>query len=703
MEVKKDILWRVYLVLLFLGLFGIAIVAQIFRLQFVQGKYWRSKADSLTTAYKNIEAVRGNIYAADGSLLATSIPIFELRMDALAGSVTDEIFNRSVDSLSFLMSGMFKDKTAKEYRRELVMARKEGDRYHLVQKNVTYSQLKQIRHWPVFRMGKYKGGLIVLQRSIRGKPFRMLASRTIGYCMDNNQPVGLEGSYRSYLEGTSGKRLMQRISGNVWMPINSDNEIDPKDGSDLITTIDINIQDVAEHALLTQLSMHNAHHGCAVLMEVSTGEIRAIANLSRGEHGEYNEFYNYALGESTEPGSTFKLVSLIAAMRDGFVDPNDTVDTEGGAKRYYDRIIHDSHEGGYGKVSVQRAFEVSSNVGISKVIYQHYAKNPQAFVNNIRDMKLDQPLDLEIPGEARPYISDPNQKGWSGTSLPSMSIGYAVRFTPLQVLTFYNAVANGGTMVKPKFVKEIRHNGQLVRTFPVSVIKDSIATYHVIENAKQLLQGVVQNGTATNLKNVNYAIAGKTGTAKIARGNGGYKDSSGISYQASFVGYFPADNPKYSCIVVVNAPSNDVYYAAQVAGPIFKEIADKVYSSKLEIHKELEPQIEDSADLIPRGLAGYQYDIKRIYTKLGQAVETEESASEWVFPFVNKKSVTLKSRRLVEGIVPNVTGMALKDALYLLENAGLRVKVAGKGFITHQSVTPGTKVLKGMNIMLQLG
>lgn len=383
MEVKNDILWRVYLVYIFMCLFGVAVIAQVFRLQFVQGKYWRNKADSLTTAYKNIEAIRGNIYAADGSLLATSIPIFEVRMDTRAGAVTSELFNKNVDSLAFRMAAMFKDKSSKDYRKELVTARREKDRYHLINKAVTYPQLKAMRSWPIFKLGHYKGGMIAIQRSVREKPFKILAARTIGYIRDGAKPVGIEAAFSNSLEGIGGVRLMQKISGNVWKPINNENEVDPKDGNDVVTTIDVNIQDVAEQALQKQLAINNAHHGCAVLMEVSTGEIRAIANLTRGNDGVYQETYNYAMAESTEPGSTFKLASLISAMDDGFVNPQDTINIEGGTKQYYDRVIRDTHFNGISKVTVQRAFEISSNVGISKIIQKHYAKNPQAFVDKL--------------------------------------------------------------------------------------------------------------------------------------------------------------------------------------------------------------------------------------------------------------------------------------------------------------------------------
>ena len=702
MDARKDILWRVYLIFLFVCLFGLAIIGQVIRLQFVQGNYWKSKADSLTTAYRNIEAARGNVYAADGSLLATSVPIYEVRMDVNAEALTNEVFNKNIDSLVLALADLFKDKTEREYKRELINARRNGERYYLLQRNVSYNELKSMRTFPMFRMGRYKGGLIVAEKSRREKPFQELAKRTIGYDIDSIKPVGLEGAYSEYLKGIGGKRLMQKLSGDVWMPINDDNEIDPQDGKDIITTIDINIQDVAEHALQTQLEEHHADHGCAVLMEVATGEIKAIANLSKDSSGNYKEYYNYAIGESTEPGSTFKLASMIAAMEDGYVDLGDTVNLENGTHKYYDQTMTDSHAPEKKKVTAQRAFEVSSNVGISKLIYQSYWKNPQAFIDRICKMKLNDSLGLQIPGETSPLVKNTKDKSWSGVTLPFMSIGYEVRLTPLQILTFYNAVANNGKMVKPMFVKEIRQRGKLIKNFPTTVINEAICSQKTIDKAKKLLEGVVENGTASNLKNANYKIAGKTGTAQIANKNYGYKYNAKISYQASFVGYFPADNPKYSCIAVVYSPSNDVYYGGAVAAPIFKEIADKVYASSLELHKEYGTPLADKSVKIPFAYAGYQKDIQKVFKAVDMNSSSQNQNAEWVAAVEKDNNINLIERKNSSG-VPNVVGMGLRDAIYLLENYGLHVKIKGKGIVTKQSIDAGIKVEKGSQIIIELG
>lgn len=698
-ELKDDIIWRVYLVYILMCLFGVIIIGKVVVLQFVEGEEWKKKAQTLTTAYRNIDAVRGNIFAADGSLLATSVPIYEIRMDVNADPITDKIFNKNVDSLAYHLSMLFKDKTPSEYVKQLKRARKKGERYHFIKNDVRYNELKHLRTFPLFRMGKYKGGLIYIQKNKREFPFRTLAARTLGYEREGIKPVGIEGAYNNYLKGTGGKRLMQKIAGNVWMPINNENEIDPTDGSDLITTIDVNIQDVAHDALLTQLTRHNADHGCLALMEVQTGEVKAIVNLTRKDSGLYSESYNYIIGESTEPGSTFKLASLMVAMEDGYADLNDTVDTEGGKKKYYDRVMNDSHEGGYGKITLQRSFELSSNVAVSKIITRYYSKDPQRFVDRLYKMNLNSPLGLDISGEGLPKIKTPKDKSWSGVTLPWMSIGYETRLTPLQILSFYNAVANDGKLVRPLFVKQIKKRGAVEKAFEPVVLNESICSKETIKQAKKMLEGVVEKGTAVNLKNANYKIAGKTGTAQIANDKYGYKSNAKVSYQASFVGYFPADNPKYSCIVVVNAPSNNVYYGNAVAGPIFKEVADKVYSTSINIHQQI---ISDTSNVlkIPFVKGGSKSEIETVADALAIPLKTK-GKGEYAKAYTSASRIELKEEKISRGVVPNVIGMSVKDALFILENEGLQVKVSGRGAVTRQFPAAGSKVNKGSAITIE--
>lgn len=713
MEIKKDILWRVYLVYFFICLMGLGILYKTFQIQTIEGDYWRAKAETYSTELKNIDAVRGNIYASDGSLLATSIPIYEIRFDANLEYLTDKIFYENVDSLAYCLSGLFPEKTERQFRRELITARKAGNRYHLIRRRANYNEVKKVKRFPICRLGRYRGGFIFKQKNQRQRPFKRLASRTIGYDREEVRPVGLEGAYSKYLRGVNGIRLEQKISGGVWKPIHDAMEIEPEDGSDIVTTIDVNIQDVAQQALNKQLIENDADHGCVVLMEVSTGEVKAIANLKKSESGVYYEWYNYAIGESTEPGSTFKLAAVIAAMEDGHLDLDDSVDTEDGSIQYYDRVMHDSHQGGYGKISLKQAFEKSSNVGISKLLVQSYKDNPQQFVDRLYRMNLNKPLGVDIAGEGSPVVKNTRDKDWSGITLPWMSIGYEVRQTPLQILTFYNAVANNGKMVKPMLIKEIIRRGKVVKSYRPIIINDAICSKSTIANAKILLEGVIQKGTGINLKNNTYRIAGKTGTARIANKSYGYKYDGKYSYQASFVGFFPAESPKYSCIVVVNAPSNDVYYGNLVAGPIFKEIADKVYSSTLEIHQNLADKKgqhwsprEDGSSPMPYVTYGFQNDLHKVLSSLDIPSVYQNPETRWAVTKRIDSTIHVEVRKLDNDLknnrMPDLVGMTAKDVLYVLENAGLRVKIIGGGMVVGQSIEPGSLISKGTIITLTL-
>jgi cell division protein FtsI (penicillin-binding protein 3) len=527
----------------------------------------------------------------------------------------------------------------------------------------------------------------------------MLAYRTIGWDKDGTQnDVGLEGAYSALLEGEQGQRLVQRIGNGVWRPLNDENEIEPQNGHDIITSIDINIQDVAEDALMRQLIAHEADHGCAILMEVKTGFIVAIANIGKNKDGVYGEEYNYAIGESSEPGSTFKLASIIAALDDGLINLDDTVDTQGGAVRFANRIMKDSHHGGYGRISVGRAFELSSNVGISKIINKAYKDKPQQFIDRLYAMRLNQSLGLDIPGEGRPSIKDTKHKYWSKVSLPWMSIGYEVAITPLQTLAFYNAVANNGTMVRPQFIREIRSANEVIEKFEPVVLLPSIVKHpETIAKARKLLEGVVQQGTATHLKNPVYSIAGKTGTAQIAQNNAGYNKSN---YKASFVGYFPAEDPSYSMIVVINNPSKGVYYGGSIAGPVFKEVADKVYATRLH-HM---PQPTDSTGVSkPIFAAGNANELQVIYTSMHSIMPENTIPSEWVAYRGLNDGVEVVAVDASEGNTPDVRGMGARDALFLLESAGLKVQLTGKGKVKRQSIAPGSKIVRGSKCIVELG
>ena len=702
MSVKKDILWRVALVYFGVLIFAVMIIGKLAYIQFAEGSIWKEKANRMTIRDITIQPNRGDIYASGNRLLATSMPYYEIRMDLRAAGLTDRLFNNNIDSLCLALAKLFRDISAPAYRAELVKARQERKRFHLLQRRVSYTQLKELKKFPLFRLGQNTGGLIVIQDNQRIHPHGNLASRTIGYTTkgESGNVVGIEGAYDHHLRGVAGVKLMQLISGNTWMPVNERNEVEPLDGVDVVTTIDVDIQDVATNALLRQLMAHRAHHGTAILMEVHTGEIKAVANLERTSTGGYSETYNYALGEISEPGSTFKLMSLLVALEDGYVKLEDSLDTGNGEIYFFNQRISDARRGGYGKLSVKEVFELSSNVGISMLIDRFYNGREKEFVNRLYSMGLNEKTGVEIRGEGTPDIKYPGDKLWSGISLPMMSIGYEVRMTPLQILTFYNAIANNGKMVKPKFVSALQYHGNIIEKFPVEVINPAVSSPPAIRSARKMLEGVVEYGTAINLRNANYKIAGKTGTAQIANEKYGYTTNSKVSHQASFVGYFPADNPRYSCIVVVNSPSNNVYYGNLVAGPIFREIADKVYATSLDMHEPItvSSKIYDP----PFSKSGYKKDLDIIFRHLDVPYQFNGDESEWVTTTRQDSCVELWGRVITSGLVPNVIDMTLMDALYLLENHGLVVEARGRGKVNSQSVRPGTLSGPGQRIVLEM-
>ncbi|QNL50123.1 transpeptidase family protein [Olivibacter sp. SDN3] len=696
MNIRTDILLRVYLSFGVMVIFAVAVLYKMFGLQMVEGQHWQAMADSLSTRYQTVEATRGNIFSSDGSLLATSVPEYDVRMDMVApGILEDDVFYAKVDSLASNLAVFFKDKSVDQYRRLLRKARKDRNRYYLVKRNVSFQEMKVVRTFPIFNLGKYKGGLIAEQKNKRILPFKTLAARTIGYKNENVQPVGLEGAYANYIDGLKGSRLVQRIAGGSWMPINEDTEVAPTDGADIISTIDINMQDVAQRALEKQLIASDADNGCVILMEVATGEVRAVANFTRVDEGHYKEKFNYAIAQSSEPGSTFKLASYMAALEDGKIDTSDIVDTEDGTFRVHRHTIRDSHHGGYGKISVKRAFEVSSNTAITKLIHQNYKDNPGAFTKRLYAMHLNDPLGLQIPGEGTPLIKTPKSKSWSGLSLPQMAYGYELKVTPLQMLTLYNAVANDGKMVAPLFVKEIRRLGNTVEKFEARVINEKIVSEETLGKIKGMLEGVVEEGTARELKNSLFKMAGKTGTAQMADGAAGYKSKR--RYQGSFAGYFPADNPKYSMIVVIQNPRKGGYYAIKVAAPVFKEVAERVYAADAQMYHDFNHLKYTSVNNIPTIKAGFQKDSQHVFNAFGlntRHKEAEEDTTEELRFLVDDD--------IDEGRVPDLRGMGLKDAMYLLGNVGMKPFVKGKGKVVKQSVTPGETINKGLPITIEL-
>jgi len=644
------------------------IIFRVIDIQYLQGNKYRKISKDLTRKPFAIEANKGNVYASDGNLLATSMSKFTIRMDVM--SVDVKIFDRDVVKLSRSLAS-FLGKSPKFFEKKLRNARKSKNRYILIAKDIGYNDYMKMKQFPIFKLGVYKGGFIAEHKTVRAHPIGKIAERTIGY-HDNRGDAGIEGAFVDYLKGEDGLRWKQKIAKGQWKPINDVNEKEPVQGYDVVTTLDVNIQDITHHALLRQLEYFEADHGCAVVMETATGEIKAISNLGRTSAGKYYEKRNYAVWEAHEPGSTFKLASLMAALDDKLIDTSTVVDTEKGRIFIHGKRVEDSQRGGYGEISAARVFEVSSNVGIVKLIREHYDDKPEKFLDHLKDYGLTNKIGLPIKGEGKPIVYYPGKPGWNKISLEWMSWGYSIAVTPLQTLMLYNAVANNGEMVKPRFIKELRKENRIKKSFKKEVINPQIATPETIKKLKKVLENVVEKGTANNIYSSNFSMAGKTGTAKKYVGRhvnkkgdtiaGGYSNKR---YVASFAGFFPADLPKYSCIVVIHDPlKKKGYYGATVAAPVFKEIAQKIYTTT---------SVDD--DLVKEKFSSQ---------KIGDQYSS----------FYNKIKNT--------ETIPNVIGMPAMDAVSLLENVGLNVKIKGIGKVKKQSIKKGTLIKKGATIILNL-
>ena len=702
MSAKKDILFRVGIIYFLMLATGFSIIGKIVYTQIKEGSELEMHMKKISLTDIIIEPNRGDILAADGRLLATSLPLYEIRMDTRAAGLTDQIFNDSIDALCLSLSRLL-GKPASIYKREITAAREKRNRYHLIASRVDYNDLQAIKQFPIFRLGRNRGGLIEVQENIRKLPNGGLAARTIGYLTKDphgNIP-GLEGAFDAYLRGERGVMAMQKLSGGGLMPVGGANSTEPKDGGDVVSTIDINIQDVAETSLRRRLQYHNAQHGTAVVMEVATGEIKAIVNLGKDAYGNYRELYNYALGESIEPGSTFKLMTFMAAFEDGKLQLTDSVDNGySGSVFYHGKRVHDDlRPATMGWLTVEKAFAHSSNISTAKFIDQHYRGKEKQFIDRLYSMNLNQPLGLELVGEGVPEIRYPGSPFWSGLSLTQMAFGYEVLMAPIHILTFYNAVANDGKMVKPRFVKKLVRHGTTEKTYDVQVIKSSIASASTIRKAKQMMEAVVEYGTAKSISTDRYKIAGKTGTAQVANEKYGYRDRK---YYATFAGYFPADRPKYSMIVCVYDPKVNGYGGGNVSAPVFREIADKIYAADPDMRETLKPERRAVMADVPYSKSGNFNDLTYVLRELNIPMEREAERSEWVSTKINDTKVEMTQRVVDKDLVPNVLDMGLKDALYLLEERGLRVSVRGRGRVISQSITPGSRVLPNGSIILEM-
>ncbi len=667
----KNISYRIYLVAFAVFVMATAIVVKLTNIQWVEGDYYRQLAKERTVKNFVIPANKGNVYSADGSLLATSIPNYDIRFDAIAPKT--ENFEPNVKALSDSLSKLL-GRPSSFYQSEFRKARADRNRYLLVARGLSYTEYMRIKTFPLFRLGTYKGGMITDQKTVRKNPIGKIAWRTIGYerhsANGKSDGKGIEWAYRKYLNGKDGKILKQKIAKGQWKPIRDVNEVDPQDGYDVISTIDVYIQDIAHHALLKQLNLYDADHGCVVVMETKSGQIKAISNLGRDRQNKkdttYYETTNYAITEATEPGSTYKLADLMTLLEDKKVDTSTVYDTHGGVVVIAGGRVRDSHEGGYGKISLARGFEVSSNTVMVQAVYENYRSDPQKFVDHLNDYGLNKKLGLQLQGEGKPYIPQRKDKSWSAMSLPWMAYGYGVLITPLQTLTFYNAVANDGKMVRPQFVSEIKEWNRTVKKFDTEVINPRICSPETIAKLKDVMANVVKRGTGMKLYSKDFSMAGKTGTAQANYGKNGGQDKHYIS---SFVGYFPADQPKYSCIVVVHEPntSKNNYYGADVAGPVFKRIAQKIFTD-----------------------APSTNEIKNINTPNLREQKAYDTYAE-------NLSIAKENQ-----LVPNLQGMPAMDAAGILGNLGCDVKLIGTGKVKKQSIKPGEALPKNRTITLEL-
>ena len=662
--IEKKIMFRYYISLIFIVFFAFVLIGKLLYIQIEEGEYYRKLSENNTIKNFILEPSRGNIYSDDNSLLATTTPRYEIRWDSKVPSDINFLSNKK--DLSIGLSKIL-GKTTQYYLNVLNKARQEGNRYLLISRNLSYSQYKEIKELPLFSLSSLKGGLIVESNEVRENPMGKICERTIGY--EKKDPsghyirVGLEGAFSHFLKGQSGQRLKQKIANGQWKPINDNNEREPTEGYDIYSTINVNIQDITHHALLRQLEKYKADHGCAVVMKTNTGEIKSIVNLSKTKNGKYYEKFNYAVAESQEPGSTFKLMSVIATLENDNTISRRLIDTKNGEISFYEKYkVRDSKKGGYGKLTPARAFEVSSNTGIVKMVYDNYKNNPKKFVDRLYNMGLNNVLGLSIKGEGKPMIPYPDDKNWSGISLPWMAFGYGIKLTPLQILSFYNGIANDGEIVKPRFIYKIKNSGSsFVKQYEKEILNPSICSDTTLIRVQKMMFNVIDKkwGTANKIKSSKLKMAGKTGTSQVDY------TLEETQYVSSFVGYFPYEKPEYSCIVVINRPDKKIgYYGGEVAAPVFKEIAEKLFSRT------------------PRNLIVNSYDYHN------------KSLN-------NYKQIKLNNKTQ-KSVIPNLVGMPAMDAVVILEQMGLKFVLKGEGKVINQSIKSGSKVDYSKRIILYL-
>lgn len=705
MDIKRDILWRVYLVFILVMLVCVFIFGKAFYIQQVEGAYWKKLGNELHQESEIIEAQRGTIYSEGGEMLSTSIPQFDVFIDFRAKGLREnngKRFRENIDSLSHGLAKIWPELGTADYKRILQAAYKKSEPYFELRKKISYREYQQLMQLPLVKQGRNKSGFIPENRSVRLNPYQILAFRTIGLARDSFK-VGLEMTYDSVLRGRNGQRQIRKIAGGVGVPVDEALQIEPENGKDLVTTIDVFIQAVAENALMNMMVKNEAENGCAIVMETKTGKIKAIANLGRNATtGKYFENFNYAIN-ATEPGSTFKLATMMALLEDKKIDLNQPVNLESGKWQIADRTVYDSEEHGRSNVTVQQAFELSSNVGMAKLMNMYYGNTPSQFIRQLSKMRMDSITGIDLRGEKNALIYKPGSRNWTGTTLPWMSFGYNLTVTPLQILTLYNAVANNGTMMKPYLVTAIKEEGVTIKDIEPVVLREKICSDNTLKKLQACLEGVcsAETGTAKAVfKNLPYTVAGKTGTSLVADGKVTYADKV---YQTSFAGYFPADNPQYTCIVVVrNKPGALLHYGATVAAPVFKEIADRLYTTRVK-NRIAKPKLNVKADSSYFNWVGNKADLFDLMQSLQMKYTDSTVRADEYTNITSAYAKTIASRRPVGlNTMPQLKGMGLKDAVYLCENLGLKPIVNGRGRVINQSIVVGQKISKGQIINIEL-
>lgn len=696
---------RYFLVVVFMAMVGIAIIVKATVIMFAERQYWQDVADRFVKENVIVKPNRGNILSSDGKLMASSLPEYRIYMDFKAGGEKkDTMLMNHLGEICEGLHKIFPDKSAAAFKRHLLQGRKKGSRNYLIYpKRISYIQYKEAKRLPVFNLNKYKGGFHELVYNQRKKPFGSLAAQTLGRLYADTAKGarnGIELAFDTLLKGRNGITHRQKVM-NKYLNIV---DVPPVDGCDIISTIDVDMQDICEKALVDKLKELNASVGVAILMEVATGEIKAIVNLTQGNDGNYYEMNSHAISDMREPGSTFKTASIMVALEDGKITPDTEVDTGNGIMNMYGSKMKDHNwaRGGYGKINVTRILEVSSNVGVSALIDKHYKDNPQKFVDGLKRMSIDQPLHLQIGGEGKPNIKGPKERYFAKTTLPWMSIGYETMVPPMNILTFYNAIANNGTMVRPKFVRTAVKDGETIKEYPTEVINPKICSDRTLTQIRDILQKVVSQGLAKPAGSKQFSVSGKTGTALISQGAAGYRTGR-VNYQVSFCGYFPSEAPKYSCIVSIQKPGTPAS-GGLMAGSVFKKIAERVYAKNLRF--DIRSAIDSTSNVIPVVKRGEVNEALEVLNALNVPVqkqfEEQKGKELWGHPQTTPTAVILQGQAVDANVVPNVIGMGAKDAVYLLESKGLRVRLNGVGRVKRQSIAGGSRISKGQTIVLAL-